>query len=127
MRIDFTPLVRNRFLKISGRTLTWKDNTEKIQREVLYSLLKNAAATEYGRKYGFTDILGSSDFYNTFSEEVPTIYYEDIRDTVLRESLEIASHIPRGGFDVFGKITLHLLNDIGVASHLEQLFSQRGD
>ena len=84
MRIDFTPLVRNRFLKISGRTLTWKDNTEKIQREVLHSLLKNAAVTEYGRKYGFTDILGSSDFYNTFSEEVPTIYYEDIRDTVLR-------------------------------------------
>ena len=84
MRIDFTPLVRSHFQKVARRTLSWKDNTEKIQREMLSRLLQKASATEWGKKYGFLEILNSPDPYREFSSRVPASYYEDLRDTVLR-------------------------------------------
>lgn len=84
MRIDLTPLVRQRFCKIAKRTESWKDNTEKIQRRVLLRNLIRAAETEYGRSYGFQDILHSKTPYAEYGTSVPLVHYEDIRPTVLR-------------------------------------------
>lgn len=84
MKIDFTPLVRNRFLKIAGRCESWKDDSGKIQREMLLSLLRKAKNTEIGRQYGFADIIHSSDPYEAFRQSVPTVHYEDIRPTVMK-------------------------------------------
>lgn len=84
MRIDATPLVRPYFKRISARTAGWKDNTEEIQRKILKEHLRRAANTEIGRKYGFSDILNSSDTYESYRKMVPTVHYEDIREMVLR-------------------------------------------
>ena len=83
MRIDFTPIVRPRFRKISQRIVSWQNNTERIQREILQSLLTKASATEIGRQYGFTDYLKSSDPYKEFSKTLPTVRYEDMRGKVI--------------------------------------------
>ena len=84
MRIDFTPVVRNHFRKIARRTLNWKGNTEKIQREILLTLLSRAENTEFGKTHGFGQILKSSDPYKEFARNVPSVHYEDIRETVIR-------------------------------------------
>ena len=84
MRIDFTPIVRNRFQKIAGRTESWKGDSTRIQRDVLNSLLRKASATQFGLDHGFRDFLSSPDPYSEYVESVPTIHYEDIRDTVMR-------------------------------------------
>ena len=84
MRIDFTPIVRKRFCNIAQRTAQWVDNTEKIQRRVLLRNLLRAAQTEYGNAYSFNDILHSGHPYRDYRETVPTVHYEDIRNTVLR-------------------------------------------
>ena len=84
MRIDFTSFVKPRFRKIALRIDAWEGNQEKIQRELLLRNLKEAAETEYGRKYGFSDILNSKDPYAEFSKIIPTIRYEDIRAYVIR-------------------------------------------
>lgn len=84
MRIDFTPIIRPYFRKVSERTHLWKDHTEKIQRDILISHLKKASLTEYGRKYGFSDLAASGSLYKSFSEEVPAVHFEDIRPLVTR-------------------------------------------
>ena len=84
MRIDFTPFIRKRFCDIAKRTQEWKDNTERIQRRVLIRNLLRAADTEYGRKYGFADILKSHTPYEAYKKTVPLVHYEDIRSIVLR-------------------------------------------
>lgn len=84
MRIDFTPLVRHRFCRIGGRVADWTDSGERIQRRVLIRNLLRAADTEYGRKYGFADILKSRNPYEEYRKAVPMVHYEDIRPLVLR-------------------------------------------
>lgn len=84
MKIDFTPFVRPRFLKRAKRIDSWPGNSEKIQVAVLKSLLGRAAATEYGKKYGFADISKSDDPYRAYTERVPLVEYEDIRPLVMR-------------------------------------------
>ena len=84
MKIDFTPIVRPYFTRIARRTSGWTGNTESIQRKVLASNLKRAAATEIGGRHGFSDILNSRDAYSEYANGVPTVHYEDIRDDVLR-------------------------------------------
>lgn len=83
MRFDFTPLVRPYFQKKARRTLSWKDNTEPIQLNILLDHLKRAAQTKIGEKFGFVDIAHSSDPYKEYSKVVPTVHYEDIRDDVM--------------------------------------------
>lgn len=84
MKIDFTPLVRPHFIKVASRTDSWHSRTEEIQTEVLRSLLKQAQATEYGKNYGFSQILKSSDIVAAYRDNVPMIEYEDIRKLVLK-------------------------------------------
>lgn len=84
MKIDFTPLVRKRFVRIAERTDAWTGNSEEIQKRVLRKLLVKAHATEYGKKYDFENIATVPDLYEAFSENVPLIEYEDIREDVMR-------------------------------------------
>lgn len=84
MRIDFTPIVRNHFSHIARRVEGWKDRSEELQRQLLYSHLRKASSAEIGKKYGFKDIVNASDPYKVYSETVPTVHYEDIRRDVLR-------------------------------------------
>ena len=83
MRIDFTPIVRNRFRKIAGRTVNWATETESIQRSILLKNLTRAEHTAYGRLKNFGEILRSQDPYKAFRESVRPIQYEDIRNIVL--------------------------------------------
>ena len=84
MKIDFTPIVRPYFTKIANRTSKWEGRTRHIQLYVLLNNLKRAENTEIGRKYGFTEILNSSNPYKEFVKRLPTVHYEDIRDEVMR-------------------------------------------
>jgi len=52
----------------------------EVQSELLFSLLRNAENTLYGRKYDFLSIRS----YQTFSERVPIIIYEDFQPYIER-------------------------------------------
>jgi len=84
MAIDFTPLVRPGFIRLARRTDSWADGSGSIQREVLRGLLKRAANTEYGRLYGFRDILREQRLVEAYMERVPLVDYEAIRQWVMR-------------------------------------------
>ncbi|MCH5225553.1 MAG: GH3 auxin-responsive promoter family protein [Muribaculaceae bacterium] len=84
MRIDFTPIVRNRFCQLARRTLSWRGNVEELQKKVLIENIHRAVHTDVGSKYGFKDIIHSSDPYREYVERVPLVHYEDIRRDVLR-------------------------------------------
>lgn len=84
MRIDFTPVVRPRFLRIARRINGWKGETENVQRDVLRKHLEKNRTTEIGKKYDFAGILNAPDFYKEYRERLPLLRYEDIRSTVLR-------------------------------------------
>ena len=47
-------------------------------------LLKRAALTETGHRYGFMDILNASDPVAVYREAVPTVSYDDIRPYAMR-------------------------------------------
>ena len=53
---------------------------ESIQRNTIARLLKQAASTEWGRRYGFATIRDYADYART----VPICRYEDIRDDMVR-------------------------------------------
>lgn len=57
-----------------------------IQLRQLYRLLARAAATDYGRRYGFADIsrVSDADICREFASRVPKVEYEDIRSQVER-------------------------------------------
>lgn len=82
--MDFTPIARHIFASRARRTERWAEETETIQREQLNWLLKRAADTEIGRKYGFKDILGSSDSAASYRQAIPTVAYDDIRPYAMR-------------------------------------------
>ena len=84
MRIDFTPIVRPYFHKIASRVNLWKDNSEKIQRQVLLNNISRAAASQFGKIHGFDLMIASPDPYNVFSKAVAPVHYEDIRNDVIR-------------------------------------------
>ena len=84
MSIDFTPLFRRRFVRIARRTSAWRGNLQRIQTGLLRRMLEKAMKTEYGKKFGFREILESPDIYESYAKKVPLISYEDIRDYVLR-------------------------------------------
>ncbi len=55
-------------------------NPAAIQRELLLSIIKRNAATEYGRKYNFSSINSIEDY----QRQVPVISYNDIKDDIDR-------------------------------------------
>lgn len=66
------------------RTDGWADNTEQIQRSQLEWLLRRAAGTEIGRRYGFEDIAASGDMVKAYTGTLPTVEYDDIRPLAMR-------------------------------------------
>lgn len=84
MKLDFTPLVRGRFLKIAQRTDDWNEKSESLQRRLLRSLLLRAEATEYGKNHRFRETAHEKFPYKAFSERIPLVEYEDIRPLVMR-------------------------------------------
>lgn len=82
--MNFTPLAAPFFRRRASRVDCWASDGESIQIALLKSLLKRAASTEFGRRYGFGELCLLSDPSDRFAERVPTCHYEDMRDDVLR-------------------------------------------
>lgn len=82
--MDFTGIARTIFSARVKRTEKWTGHTEEIQRCQLQWLLQRAKSTEVGRRYGFCDILRSTDPVKTYMQEVNPVVYDDIRDLAMR-------------------------------------------
>ncbi|WP_422082061.1 GH3 family domain-containing protein [Ulvibacterium sp.] len=55
-----------------------KPNPVQEQKEVLKDLLKTAAETDFGKHYGFQDILGKKNIPKTFASKIPYFDYAKI-------------------------------------------------
>lgn len=90
--MGLTSMLRRYFRLRAERTDSWGEKTEALQRRQLLWLLHRGRHTEYGRIYDFRGIAESAKLYETYSESVPQIEYEDIRSHVEK--------MMRGGRDV---------------------------
>lgn len=81
--IDLTPYIRKGFDKLASRTDAWTKYSDRLQIDVLRSLLTRGASTEYGKRYDFVNIVKSNDIYSTFTS-IPLLKYEEIRPLVMR-------------------------------------------
>lgn len=82
--MNITPLAKPFFIHRVRRSDSLKDNTAVIQLNLLKSLLERGKNCEYGISNRYRDIVRSNDPYKHFSESVPAIAYEDIRESALR-------------------------------------------
>lgn len=83
--MNFTPLLRTWFVRhAQAGEFPSAAQIEKTQRRVLDRLLREAAGTAYGRRYGFGDISAAKDPVRSFCERVPAVGYEDIRGDVMK-------------------------------------------
>ncbi|MDE6867450.1 MAG: GH3 auxin-responsive promoter family protein [Muribaculaceae bacterium] len=82
--MNFTPLARLFFTRISRRTDCWATDEPVIQTGQLISLLRRGADTEIGKRYGFREMAECDDPYGEFRKRVPMVDYEDIRADVMR-------------------------------------------
>ncbi len=82
--MDFTPLFRPWFRRRSRLAHNASADPQKAQRDVLDSLLKRAASTEFGKAHDFQAILSARDTVAAFAGEVPLCQYEEIREDVMR-------------------------------------------
>ena len=78
--MNITSIVK-KFMKHRIRSIEqYADHAEDIQRGVLRRLLHSAEHTEYGRKYGFSDIR----LYESFAQRVPLNDYETLKEYIDR-------------------------------------------
>ncbi|MDE6290644.1 MAG: GH3 auxin-responsive promoter family protein, partial [Muribaculaceae bacterium] len=82
--MNLTPIARPLFASRSRRTENWSGRVEDLQRSQLTWLLRRAADTEIGQKYGFYDILNSQDPVVAYKKGIPTVSYDDIRPYAMR-------------------------------------------
>lgn len=82
--MNYTPVARLLFKNRSRQIAGWKDHQADVQLSQLKWLLFRAGSTEYGKKFGFEEILKSSDIRKEYSRRVPLVDYEDIRPSVMR-------------------------------------------
>lgn len=82
--IDFTPLVRGRFVKIASRTDSWGSSSEDLQREVLQGLVKRGMSTSYLNQFRLGEIASDHNLYERFADRVPIVEYEDMRPLVMK-------------------------------------------
>lgn len=66
------------------RVKEFKEEPVATQRRLLRRLLSRAADTEWGRRFGFSEIAEASDVVAAYQERVPLHAYEDIKDDVRR-------------------------------------------
>ncbi len=62
----------------------FKKHPVSTQRTLLRNLLSQAADTEWGRRYGFSEIVNASNVVAAYQDRVPLHTYDDIEDDVLR-------------------------------------------
>lgn len=79
--MDFTPIVRRRFVNRARRTDAWADRGEQVQLAQLRRLLQEARDTDMGRKYAYVELLRMPprQALEHYRQRVPLIEYEDIR------------------------------------------------
>ncbi len=84
--IDFTPIVRGRFIRQAGRMERWSGRTAHVQAAELRRLLLRAAGTETGRRYSFAGMARMDDgaMAAQYASSVPVAVYGDIRPDVMR-------------------------------------------
>ena len=78
--IDFTPLVRSRFLGRLQQQVRYIDHADAVQQGELVRLIEKAALTRIGRKYDFSTIRT----YRQFASTIPLYSYEDLRPQIMR-------------------------------------------
>lgn len=78
--LTLTSMLRPLFMKRIKESGNFGKYEDEIQLAQLKKLLKSAAETEYGKRYGFKQI----DSYNDYRSQVPLIRYENIREYVMR-------------------------------------------
>ena len=62
----------------------FKRQPVRTQRDVLRDLLRRAAATEWGQRYGFADLARANDVVGAYQDRVPLHTYDDIREDAER-------------------------------------------
>lgn len=82
--MNLTPFARPYFILEARRTDKWSSATEDIQRRLLQDLLRRGADSEQGAKYGYKELSKRPDAYREYAGRVPTRFYEDIREEVMR-------------------------------------------
>ena len=78
--IDFTPLIRHRFLARLQEHLRYIDHADAVQQGELVRLVEKAALTRFGRKYDFSSIRT----YSQFASTLPLYSYEDLQPHIMR-------------------------------------------
>ncbi|MBR6640054.1 MAG: GH3 auxin-responsive promoter family protein, partial [Muribaculaceae bacterium] len=78
--MDFTPIVRPFFAHRVKESLHWISQSEKIQRQQLMWMIKQARNTQWGVTHDFSTISS----YEDFATKVPITPYEKIRPLVER-------------------------------------------
>ena len=78
--IDFTPLVRNRFVGRLQQHARYIDHADAVQQGELVRLIEKAALTRIGRKYDFSSLRT----YRQFASTLPLYRYEDLRPQIMR-------------------------------------------
>lgn len=82
--MDFTKFARYIMQSRARRTDEWTRRVEYLQRKQLGWLIRKAADTEFGKRYGFTEIINSPDIVESYVSAVPTVEYDDIRQYAMR-------------------------------------------
>lgn len=82
--MNLTPIAKRIFRNSGNRIAGWKDHSADIQLRQLLWLLFKGADTEYGRRFGFEDIMRSADPKREFASRVPLREYEDMREDIMR-------------------------------------------
>ena len=78
--MSLTSIARPFFMPRAKAIEKYADSAEKIQRRVLKRLLERAGNTEWGKKYGYSDMKGYEDFART----VPINTYEETKGYIDR-------------------------------------------
>lgn len=85
MKIDFTPLVRRGFVKLAERTDIWNKDTDRLQLDVLGSLVARGGGCEYLKDCRLGELSGvTAGIYRQFRSRVPLVEYETLRPYVMR-------------------------------------------
>lgn len=78
--LNFTPLVSGYFRRRAMHALAMHADMEGTQRRVLRGLLRNGAATAYGREHGISPRLTPAEF----ASRVPLVSYPALRPYIMR-------------------------------------------